>query len=563
MALCGSFGSSSPKARPAMTSYWPALPKLTPLNAGDCLLSMTILVTRACASPTQASGMAAASAHIGPAKSPGNLLAEPAMSTSRACSLLLLPKWPQAYPNRTCLAPPSGHAEPLRSSWRKWGSGLRKMRLFEGSWVPAFATLSRGRPVFATRACAAMLLLHLINTDAAIGAGRVRCRQRHEDRIVAGIGRNRMGILPGRDASNERIRVRVDDAQDRAGRQVARCGVVLVKCRIVPDLVLTAELVDHLDDLLGRDVDDDRCGVGHLGRARLRAGAAPQDHLGAGALCQAERTAIVDRNELHHLESLRIDDGEPAVRLLLLPDRHRSVEHAGLTHIKRLVDAVARVRHLELAEDRMIALSRDESHVGRFVGVVADQHHPVDRIDTKFVGALLPSGVDGGDDLGWVGFDVDDLDGAVAVRGPELMLDGIESEPIGPAQHDRRPLVGVVFEPDETGHTAHIGHLTSVENVDRCVRSVRHVIPPVFGIDIADVELLELVARYVDDGDELKAGRQRAGADHHDEAGGKNRDFRRMLSENVGQNHAFPPWRSRVLAAALLAVAPCRALTAI
>ena len=49
MALCGSFGSSSPKARPASVSYWPALPKLAPSKAGETFVSMTILVTRACA----------------------------------------------------------------------------------------------------------------------------------------------------------------------------------------------------------------------------------------------------------------------------------------------------------------------------------------------------------------------------------------------------------------------------------------------------------------------------------------------------------------------------------
>ena len=35
IALCGSFGSSSPKARPASVSYWPAAPKDWPSKAGD------------------------------------------------------------------------------------------------------------------------------------------------------------------------------------------------------------------------------------------------------------------------------------------------------------------------------------------------------------------------------------------------------------------------------------------------------------------------------------------------------------------------------------------------
>src|SRR6266516_4150181 len=54
-AFCGSLGSSSPNARPVSVSYRPALPKLgqtggVPVqNAGDVLLSITILVTLASA----------------------------------------------------------------------------------------------------------------------------------------------------------------------------------------------------------------------------------------------------------------------------------------------------------------------------------------------------------------------------------------------------------------------------------------------------------------------------------------------------------------------------------
>ena len=45
IALRGSFGSSSPKARPARVSYWPAGPKDWPLNAGETFLSITIFLT--------------------------------------------------------------------------------------------------------------------------------------------------------------------------------------------------------------------------------------------------------------------------------------------------------------------------------------------------------------------------------------------------------------------------------------------------------------------------------------------------------------------------------------
>ncbi|PYS08115.1 MAG: hypothetical protein DMG17_29575, partial [Acidobacteria bacterium] len=45
IALRGSFGSSSPKARPARVSYWPAGQKDWPLNAGETFLSITIFLT--------------------------------------------------------------------------------------------------------------------------------------------------------------------------------------------------------------------------------------------------------------------------------------------------------------------------------------------------------------------------------------------------------------------------------------------------------------------------------------------------------------------------------------
>src|SRR5580700_8812924 len=60
-AFLGSLGSSSPKARPASVSYWPAVPKLAPSKAGETFFSTTILVTRAWASDARmASRLAAA-----------------------------------------------------------------------------------------------------------------------------------------------------------------------------------------------------------------------------------------------------------------------------------------------------------------------------------------------------------------------------------------------------------------------------------------------------------------------------------------------------------------------
>ena len=40
-----SVGSSSPNARPAIVSYWPAAPNAAPSNAGDTTESMTMRVT--------------------------------------------------------------------------------------------------------------------------------------------------------------------------------------------------------------------------------------------------------------------------------------------------------------------------------------------------------------------------------------------------------------------------------------------------------------------------------------------------------------------------------------
>src|SRR6266850_181798 len=52
-ALRGSFGSSSPNARPASVSYWPAAPKDAPSNAGDTFFSTTIFFTDAWAGGVQ------------------------------------------------------------------------------------------------------------------------------------------------------------------------------------------------------------------------------------------------------------------------------------------------------------------------------------------------------------------------------------------------------------------------------------------------------------------------------------------------------------------------------
>ena len=49
IALRASAGSSSPNARPAIVSYWPAGPKVAPSKAGDTFFSMTIFLTRASA----------------------------------------------------------------------------------------------------------------------------------------------------------------------------------------------------------------------------------------------------------------------------------------------------------------------------------------------------------------------------------------------------------------------------------------------------------------------------------------------------------------------------------
>ena len=65
-AFLGSLGSSSPNARPASVSYWPAVPKLAPSKAGDTCFSTTILVTRACApDANMASRLAAATPAAG------------------------------------------------------------------------------------------------------------------------------------------------------------------------------------------------------------------------------------------------------------------------------------------------------------------------------------------------------------------------------------------------------------------------------------------------------------------------------------------------------------------
>ena len=55
MALCGSFGSTSPYAVPTSFSNWPTEPKLAPPKVGLSTRVMTMRVMRACAAVAAAS----------------------------------------------------------------------------------------------------------------------------------------------------------------------------------------------------------------------------------------------------------------------------------------------------------------------------------------------------------------------------------------------------------------------------------------------------------------------------------------------------------------------------
>jgi hypothetical protein len=63
MAFSGSFGSSSPNARPASVSYWPAAPNVAPSKAGDTFFSMTIFLTSAWTAVAAVSTAATANPH--------------------------------------------------------------------------------------------------------------------------------------------------------------------------------------------------------------------------------------------------------------------------------------------------------------------------------------------------------------------------------------------------------------------------------------------------------------------------------------------------------------------
>src|ERR1019366_6027966 len=84
-----------------------------------------------------------------------------------------------------------------------------------------------------------------------------------------------------------------------------------------------------------------------------------------------------------------------------------------------------------------------------------------------------------------------------------------------------------------------IGEVAAVENIDPGIRSVGDIVATGLRIDVADMELLELVARDVDDGDAVEAGRIGAGPDRRDRAGGQDRDS----LHTPGHDHS--PWRSR------------------
>src|SRR5258706_15522106 len=119
------------------------------------------------------------------------------------------------------------------------------------------------------------------------------------------------------------------------------------------------------------------------------------------------------------------------------------------------------------------------------------------------------------------------------------MLFRIEGEAIGSAHIVRGPPIRAHLDADETGDASDETILLRIEDVDRGIRAVGDVIPVRGGIDIADIEIVEFVARYVDRCDPSDAGGKRAGADHSD--GGRCEKNR----SRYGFEHDWPPGAER------------------
>src|SRR5205823_5029786 len=112
-----------------------------------------------------------------------------------------------------------------------------------------------------------------IDPDTAVWTDRIggARRQRDEDVVEDGIRGHRMRVRRRRVVVEPGF-VRIDDAEDRSARIVARGQIVVIVARIEPDLVAAADLMERGDHMAGAQADDLRLvRKRHAGRGRALA----------------------------------------------------------------------------------------------------------------------------------------------------------------------------------------------------------------------------------------------------------------------------------------------------
>src|ERR1019366_674250 len=143
--------------------------------------------------------------------------------------------------------------------------------------------------------------------------------------------------------------------------------------------------------------------------------------------------------------------------------------------------------------------------------------------------------------LRWIGFEVDNLERAVAVADPEPLVLLIQGQALGPRRAAYR-LAILHDDADEAFDPPDIFVGLGVDDVDPLVRAVGDVIPAGGRIDDADIEELELLARDIDRGQQLDAGREGiAGDDDGRECRGHRKSISTFLHATTCHDTASSP----------------------
>src|SRR5213594_801844 len=171
---------------------------------------------------------------------------------------------------------------------------------------------------------------------------------------------------------NPCARFRVDDAQDGLTGAVGRCYVIPVVSRVVPDLIATADLLDHVDDTPIDGVHDVRSAARRYEQALKW-----PEHDAIHAAGAAGYPIF-----LGYPHASGIDDSHVWRR------RRHSHEEPVKLGVPPWLFQTCRIGQFNLAENA-VGVCRNERQVRRNGSIICDQDNPFDWIVSEFVGTAI------------------------------------------------------------------------------------------------------------------------------------------------------------------------------